>query len=314
MSTAPVTPAAPGRRLRIPTWEEVKDFFWEYGWAYLFILVPVLLFALFVIYPLFWAFTLSFENWTVLDGGTWIGLKNYAQLFHNPVYFKALVNTFQYTVFTVPINIAIGLFLAVLIYPLAPKWQHFFKFAFYLPVVAAGIIMALVWSWMFDVRDGLLNYIFVHWLHLRPSMFLASSKTAMWSLIGKTYPTGHGGSVVLYLAAMGGIPASLYEAAELDNASGWRKFWKITFPLLKPTTVYLLITGVIGAMQTFGEIYVMTMGGPDNSTTTLGFLLYKSAFLNYEWGFAAAQGFVLGGLILIISVLQYKFFSTNVEY
>jgi multiple sugar transport system permease protein len=313
MSAAPVTPAT-SRRLRLPSPGEVREFFREYGWAYLFILVPLITFALFVLYPLFWAFFLSFQEWSALHGGEWVGLKNYAQLFHNPIYFKAFKNTVQYTVFTVPVNIGIGLFLAVLLYPLKPRWQHAFKFAYYLPVVAAGIVMALVWHWMLDVRDGLINYILTSWLHLAPSKLLSGSSSALWTLIFKTYPGGHGGVVVLYLAAMNGIPNSIYEAAELDNTSPWRRFWKITFPLLKPTTVYLLITGVIGAMQTFGEVYVLTQGGPNFSTTTLGFMLYESAFTHYEWGFAAAQGFVLGGIILLITVLQYKFLTTNVEY
>lgn len=312
MSAAPST--ATPRRFRIPTGGEVKEFLGEYGWAYVFILVPVLTLAVFVLYPLFWAFFLSFQEWSALHGGEWVGLKNYAQLFKSPIYLKAFKNTVQYTLFTVPVNIGIGLFLATLLYSLKPKVQHAFKFAYYLPVVAAGIVMALVWHWMLDVRDGLVNYMITEWLGLEASKLLSGSTSALWTLIIKTYPGGHGGVVVLYLAAMNGIPNSIYEAAELDNTSGWRRFWKITFPLLKPTTVYLLITGVIGAMQTFGEIYVLTQGGPNFATTTLGFMLYESAFTHYEWGFAAAQGFVLGAIILVITVLQYKFLTSDIEY
>jgi multiple sugar transport system permease protein len=314
MSAAPTGPAAPTRRLPPPASGGIREFLGEYGWAYLFILVPLITFGIFVLYPLFWAFFLSFQNWTALNGGEWAGLRNYAMLFNNPIYLKAFKNTVQYTVFTVPVNIGVGLLLATLLYPLKPKVQHAFKFAYYLPVVAAGIVMALVWNWMLDVRDGLVNYMLINWLHVGASKLLSGSASALWTLIFKSYPGGHGGVVVLYLAAMNGIPGSLYEAAELDNTSGWRKFWRITFPLLKPTTVYLLITGVIGAMQTFGEIYVLTQGGPNFSTTTLGFMLYETAFTHYEWGFAAAQGFVLGGIILLITALQYKFLTSDVEY
>lgn len=312
MSATPAT-ARPGR-FRMPTLGEVKEFLREYGWAYLFILVPVITLAVFVLYPLFWAFFLSFQEWSALHGGEWVGLKNYVQLFKNPIYFKAFANTVKYTVFTVPVNIGIGLLLATLLYPLKPKVQHAFKFSYYLPVVASGIVMALVWHWMLDVRDGLVNYLITTVLHLPPSKLLSGSASALWTLIIKTFPGGHGGITVLYLAAMNGIPSSIYEAAELDNTSAWRRFWRITFPLLKPTTVYLLITGVIGAMQTFGEIYVLTQGGPNHATTTLGFMLYESAFTHYEWGFAAAQGFVLGVIILIITILQYKFLTSDIEY
>lgn len=296
--------------------ERVKEFLREYGWAYAFVAVPLLLFATFMVYPVGWALLLSFQKYGVLHT-EWVGLKNYIYIFTSPtfapIWRKALKNTLIWTAATVPTTILTSLFLAVLIVRLPARLQTFFKFAFYLPIVASGIILSLIWLWIFDPMSGLLNYL-VGLVGVRPQVWLGDPKLALFSLILQAVLSANGGTIVLYCAALGGIPRSLYEAAEIDNASPWTSFWRITWPLIKPTTVYLFITGIIGAFQVFGNVYVLTQGGPDFATVTLGYLIYDTAFQQYNFGLAAAQSFLLGLMIIGLSLLHYKFLATDVEY
>ncbi|OLN21925.1 spermidine/putrescine ABC transporter permease [Domibacillus antri] len=295
------------------TWENTKQFFRDYGWCYAFILIPLILFVLFTVYPLVMAFIYSFQRYSVL-GSEWIGLDNYKSLMNSSVFWTAMKNTLIYTAATVPVNILITLFLALMIFPLNNKSQTFFKAAFYLPGVTSGITMSLIWLWIFDPTGaGLLNAIF-NLFGLDSVMWLANPDTALFSLILMTYLGAHGAGILLYLAAMGGIPKSLYEAADIDHAGWWSKLKNITWPLLKPTTLYLLVMGIISSFQVFEQAYVMTMGGPNLATTTIAYLIYDHAFQSFDFGLAAAESFVLGFIIIVISVIQFKFMSTDIEY
>lgn len=256
---------------------------------------------------------MSFQEYGIMES-TFIGVDNYRYLLQNEIFWKAMRNTAIYTVGTVPVNIAISLFLSMMIFPLHKRSQTFFKASFYLPAVTSGITMSLIWLWIFDpTKSGLMNY-FLGFFGFDQQMWLASSDTALFSLMLMTYIGGHGSGVILYLAAMGGIPKSLYEAADIDAASAWSKLKNITWPLLKPTTLYMLITGVIGSFQVFEATYVMTQGGPNFATTTIAYLIYQHAFEYYQFGLAAAEAFILGLVIIVISVLQFKYMSSDVEY
>lgn len=293
--------------------EDVKQFIKDYGWCYLFIAVPVLLFLVFTFYPLVSAFLMSFQNYHVLNS-TWVGLDNYKYVLTNEIFWKAMRNTAIYTFGTVPINIGIALFLSVIIFPLNTSAQTFFKASFYLPAVTSGITMSLIWLWMFDpTQAGLFNAILA-FFGFDQQMWLASTQTALFSLMLMTYIGGGGAGIILYLAAMGGIPKSLYEAAEIDAASSWSKFKNITWPLLKPTTLYLLIMGIIGSFQVFEATYVMTQGGPYFATTTIAYLIYQHAFEYYQFGLASAEAFILGIVIVLVSIIQFKLMSQDVEY
>ncbi len=184
----------------------------------------------------------------------------------------------------------------------------------YLPTVASGVTMALVWFWIYDPTNmGLLNMI-LGYIGIDSQMWLGSRSTALFSLILMSWLTGHGAGIILYLAALGGIPKSLYEAADIDHASAWSQFRNITMPLLKPTTLYLLVMGVIGSFQVFMSIYLMTQGGPNFATTTIAYLIYVHAFEYYQFGLAAAESFALGIVIILASVFQFKLMSTDVEF
>ena len=241
------------------SWENFKQFIKDYGWCYVFIALPLLLFLIFTVYPLVNAFIMSFYKYGAVES-TFIGLENYQNILSNSIFWKAMRNTAIYTFGTVPINIGITFFLALMIFPLNERSQTFFKASFYLPAVTSGITMSLIWLWIFDpTKAGLMNIV-LGWFGMDQQMWLASSGSALFSIMLMTYLGGNGSGVILYLAAMGGIPKSLYEAADIDAASWWSKLKNITWPLLKPTTLYMLITGIIGSFQVFEATYVMTQG------------------------------------------------------
>lgn len=293
-------------------WERVHEWSRDYLWGYLFILPSLVLFAIFFFYPLLWAFVLSFQRLSGSHPG-WVGTRNFAFVLRDPVFHRAIINTLIYTGVTVSSSIAISIFLAVLIFRLSGPVQSIYKAAYYLPGQIGGVILSFVWLWIFDPRLGLLTYV-VHALGLSSPLWLADPRSALWAIIGMSLAGGQGVGVVLYVAAMGGIPRTLYDAADIDAASGWTKFARITWPLLKPTTVYLLILGVIGSLQLFGPIYILTKGGPDFATTTVVYQIYDTFFDLGEVGIAAAESFILGAVIVVISLIQYRFFATNVEY
>lgn len=285
----------------------------DYGWCYVFILVPILVFLLFTFIPVIYAFIMSFQQYHVM-GSTFIGLENYQTMVQDEIFWRSMRNTFVFTVATVPVSVGITLVLAVLIFPRGKKVQTFFKASLYLPTVASGVTMALVWFWIYDPTNmGLLNMI-LSFIGMENTMWLGSRSTALFSLILMSWLTGHGAGIILYLAALGGIPKSLYEAADIDHASGWSQFKNITMPLLKPTTLYLLVMGIIGSFQVFMSIYLMTQGGPNFATTTIAYLIYVHAFEYYQFGLAAAESFALGIVIILASVFQFKLMSSDVEF
>lgn len=288
--------------------------FWrDYGWAYLFILAPVLLFLVFTLYPVVSALIMSFQRYNIMQS-TWIGTENYERLFQDEVFWKSMKNTVIFTVGTVPVNILITFLLSYMIFQLKQSRQTFFKAVLYLPTVASGVTISIVWLAIFDPTDaGLLNRM-LGVFGLDPVIWLGRSSSALFSLILMNWLGSHGAGIILYLAAMGGVPKSLYEAADIDHASAWTQFTKITWPLLKPTTLYLLVTGVITSFQVFIAVYLMTQGGPNFATTTIAYLIYETAFKFYDFGLASAQSFVLAALIILVSVIQFKYFSSDIEY
>lgn len=292
---------------------KVKDNIKNYGWCYVFIAVPVILFCTFTIYPIVMAFVMSFQEYNVMES-KWIGLQNYKTVFASPIFWKAMKNTLIYTIGTVPVNILIAFIMSVLIFPLGKKGQTFFKSAFYLPAVTSGVVTSLVWLWMFDPqKTGFFNALLTNF-GFPAHMWLAKSSSALLSLMFMTYLGGHGSAIILYLASLGNIPKSLYDAADIDHASWFSKVKNITWPMLKPTTLYLLITGIIDSFQVFMTSYLMTQGGPNFATTTIAYLIFQNAFEDFNFGLASAESFILGVIIVTISVIQFKFLSSDVEY
>lgn len=283
----------------------------KHKWDYLFLAPKLIMFLIFIAIPVVWAFVLAFQEYRIFDT-RWVGLANFIEVFKSDVFYIALWNTFRYTLVVVPSQVMIALILASLINPMRRKIQSFFRAAYYLPTVTSVVVISMVWRWMYT-SQGLLNYL-LSLVGIDTINWLGSSNWALTSIILMSVLTPPGVGVILYLAAMGSIPKSLYEAARIDGAGALTNWWRITLPLLKPTTLYLVVLGTIGSFQVFAQVLLLTDGGPGYATTTLVHLIYNSAFRDFEFGFASAQAIVLFGIVLIFAFIQFKFLNTDVEY
>jgi len=276
---------------------------WKERAAYLFLLPKLILFVAFILIPVVWAFVISFQEYGVFES-EWVGFDNFKAAFASESFQVALVNTLKYTVVTVPCSVLLALGLATLINPLGKWSQGFFRGAFYLPTVTSMVIIAMVWRWVYNYRFGLFNY-FLDFFGIPPQDWLNQSDTALWALIIMSVLIPPGVGIIMYLAAMGSIPESLYESAKIDGANAFQRWWRITIPLLKPTTLYLTMLSLIGSFQVFIQVILMTGGGPGNATETLVHLIYKTAFRDMEFGLASAQAIVLFVITLIFGIAQY---------
>ncbi len=286
-----------------------KDAFWGYA----FIAVPMLLFILFSVYPVISAVITSFQEYKP-KGSEFIGLENYVNTFQTDLFYKAFKNTIVFSVTSVPISILISFMIAIMILPFRKKLQSFYKGIFYLPTVASGVALAFVWKWIFDsMSNGLLNQL-IGTVGLAPQNWLGSKKTAMVSLVIMSVASGLGQNIIIYMAGILSVDPSYFEAADMDGARFWDKLRYILWPLVKPTTVFLVITGIINGFQAFQNAYLMTGGGPDNETTMVGLLIFNRAFTYFEYGEACAQAIILTAVIAVFTIIQFKASANDVEY
>ncbi|MDQ0900595.1 MULTISPECIES: carbohydrate ABC transporter permease [unclassified Paenibacillus] len=281
--------------------------------GYAFIAVALVVFAMFTAYPVVSAFIISLQEYKPL-GSTYVGFDNYVSTVKDALFWQAMRNTVVYTLLTVPVNLLLSMVIAIMILPLRKKTQGFFKGVYYLPVVASGVALSVVWLWIFDPMEGGILNQFIHFFGITNQNWLGSSKTAMFSLVLMSWLSSHGTSIIIYLAGLLGIDDTYYEAAEMDGANFFQKLWHIVVPSLKPATLFLLVTGVIGSFQVFQNAYLMTGGGPNNATTMVGLLIFNNAFTYFEFGKAAAQSLILAVIIAGISVIQFKYAGKDVEY
>ena len=282
-------------------------------WGYAFILIAMIAFGVFTLYPVISAVETSFLKYKPF-GSEFIGLKNYQDTFSSSLFYKTVLNTLEYTVVVVPLSLLMAFAISIMILPFSKKTQSVFKSMYYLPGIASGVALSVVWLWIYESSPtGLMNQVFT-FLHLPTQNWLSSSKTSMISLMFMALMSGQGSNIIIYIAALLGIDNSYFEAAELDGATFMQKVRYIVFPLVKPTTLFLLVTGVIGSFQVFMNAFMMTGGGPDNSTTMIGLLIYKNAFEYSKYGLACAQAILLAIVIAIISLVQFKMMGVDVEY
>lgn len=285
-------------------------------WGYVFIAAAMVIFCLFTLYPVISAIYTSFLKYKPF-GSQYIGLKNYADTLKFSkfnLFYKAAYNTLLYTVVVVPLSLLLSFAIAVMILPFQKKVQSVFKAMYYLPGIASGVALSVVWLWLYDSSpDGIFNQL-LGFFGVPAQNWLSSTKTSMLSLMIMALLSSHGVRVITYIAALLGIDNSYFEAAELDGATFFQKVHFIVWPLVKPTTLFLLITGVIGSFQVFMNAYIMTGGGPDNSTTMIGLLIYRNAFERGEYGLACAQAILLTIAIALMSLFQFKAMGVDVEY
>ncbi|MBI1277570.1 MAG: ABC transporter permease subunit [Anaerolineaceae bacterium] len=288
------------------------------------VIVPMLVFFIvFYILPIVIGFVGSLTNWRAFQDPAervFIGLDNYNKLFADPVFVASVVNTFKYALMYMPLAVILALLLALAINA-SGALAGFFRTVYFLPVVTSVIATALIWSvGFYQPRYGLFNQIFAL-VGLPQQSFLRSPDTALFSVVIYSIWKNIGYDVVIFMAGLSAIPTTFYEAAKVDGASRWRIFWRITLPLLQPTVVFIIITGIINSLQVFGPIYVMTVasgadkpGGPLNSTIVVGVYQWQVAFNELRLGYGSAMGVALFVIVLVITLLQSRFLRRRWEY
>jgi len=282
--------------------------------AYLFLAPGLIHFAIFTLFAVGFAFYISFHDWNIIKPDKpFVGLENYMRLFTDPRFHRAVGNTLLFMV-GVPLNLISGLAVALLLNTKV-RGQAIFRTMFYLPVVTPLVVSSIIWKWVYQGDYGLLNYYLLKFGVIQEKIYwLADPNLALPALILMGIWGGTGATMVIYLAGLQSIPQEMYDAAMVDGASPWQRLLYITVPLLKPTTFFLFVTGIIGAFQIFTEVYIMTNGGPLNRTTTIGYYLYVNAFRELDMGYATAMAFALFAMIFGFTLLQWKFTRGDVEY
>lgn len=278
-------------------------------------LAPVLIyFFVFSIYPVFSAFYISLHRWGLLDlKRPFVGWDNYVWAFNDPVFWISIRNTFYYALYYVLWGSILGLVLALFVNSLREPFVTMMRGIVFMPVVTSMVAVSLMFVWLYQPMYGVLNYV-LGLVGLGPYQFLNSSSQVMPSIVAMSVWKTVGYTMVLFLAGLTTIPSEYYEAAKVDGASGLRSFIHITLPLLKPTTLFVLVTGMIGGFQVFTQIYVMTGGGPGTASRTLVMHIYETGFKFFEMGRASALAFVLFALVLVITIIQLKYFKADFEY
>jgi len=281
--------------------------------AHLIMIVPaVSLTGLFLFYPLADALLLAFRDYRIGEVGGYT-LDNFFRAWNDPRFVTACKNTMIYSFFVVPANVFTALVVASLIHGLRGKTKSFFRAAYYLPGVASVVVLTMVWRWLFNTEVGLFNST-LRWFGMQPVGWLTDPAVAFISVIISGILKSPGGAMLIYLASMGNIPSSLYEAADLEGADALKKWWYITVPLLGGTTTFLMITGVIAALQVFAQVLMLTDGGPGSSTQVVVLRVYTSAFRDFDFGLSSAMAMVLFIAIMVITLIQRRFSRREVEY
>ncbi len=289
--------------------------------SYLFLLPFLVFFVMFVVYPMFMCVYTSFFDATMGKEDVFVGLQNYRNLlwkqtinpdgtitYGDPVFWKALKNTLLIVVVSVPVTCIFSLWVASVISKMKVGATSLFRCIFYLPVVTGSVAVTVVWKWMFNNYYGIFNYIGKDVLGVMDKNinWLGDERFALWCIILILLTTSVGQPIVLYVSALDNVDKSLVEAAEVDGANNLQAFWKIKWPQMMPTTLYILIITTINSFQCFALIQLLTSGGPNNSTMTIMYYIYYNAFKLYKYGYGNAMGVILAIIIAILSAVQLK--------
>ncbi len=266
------------------------------------VVLLIIYFAIFLVYPIYKAFAGSLHDWNpMIDKYDFVGLDNFKEVLTSDLFWKSMSNTFVFTFFSVLFRVVLGLGLALLISSKLTKAKTLFQGLFYMPTITPLVAVSFVWMWMFDPQFGLINKVF----HLDIN-WLKDTHWALPAIIIMTIWKDFGYATVLFLGGLMGLPEDVFEAAEIDGASSWQTFWRITVPLLKPTTLFVVITSLITYLQAYIQILIMTDGGPGTSTYVISYLIYDEAFVKYNFGSASAMAIILFVIIGILTIIMFK--------
>ncbi len=274
----------------------------EAGWGYAFVALPIAVFGLFFVYPFGYAIYISFFHWGILGKDSQdpnAGWSNYSRVLHDPIFHTALKNIAEYTAGVVPLEMALGLLLALIVNQRL-RGRNFFRAAFYFPSIASSAAITTIALYIFS-SDGLANRIIGS-----DTPWFTTASTATWAIVGLNAWTTSGTVMLYYLAGLQSIPNDLYEAAALDGTSVWRTFWRITFPLLRPAHFFVLVVFGVGALKLFDQAFIASggTGGPNYATTTPVLYIYLKAFHSFDFGLAAAAGVVYFLIVFALTVVQ----------
>ena len=269
-------------------------------------------FAIFLAFPIAFSFVLLFHRWDVVSPMEFVGFRNIITLFHDRLFFRALANTGVFLLIHIPLQIAVALFLAELLNRKL-RFRGFFRAVYFMPVVVSGVVVTMLWSQIFALNNGLLNQL-LGFLGLPKLPWLTSPLLAMPSIAIMATWKNVGLYIVLFLVGLQSVPRYLYEAAEIEGASAWQKFFHITLPMINPTLLMVVILSTIGGFSLFIEPFIMTGGGPMNSTLSAVLYIYKQAFDFYRMGYAATLGFFFALLVMVVVIVQRKVVEREVSY
>ncbi|WP_364144997.1 carbohydrate ABC transporter permease [Paenibacillus sp. LPE1-1-1.1] len=285
----------------------------EMWMGYLFILPILAGYIIFLFGPIVYAFVMSFTNWSLFGNTAYIGLDNYIYAMRDdPVFWDTVVNTVYFSAGLVPLNIVLSLLLAMLLK--RKIWGiGLFRTAIFTPVVVSLVVWGIVWKFIFSTDGGLVNLL-IRTFGGTEISWLFSETWTMPTVIVVSALKGVGMNMVIFLAALHDVPKDYYEASKIDGASRWETFKSITLPMITPAVFMITIITVIGSLKVFGQIYVMTGGGPGTSTYVMVFYIFKQAFRSYEFGYASALAFILFSIILVLTLIQWKLRKRWVHY
>lgn len=272
--------------------------------AYLMILPSYLVFTVMVLTPIIWTVYLSFTNYD-LKTTTWAGLQNYINIFSDKIFRAAIGHTVYYTLLTLVPTIVLSLLLAVALNKKIPG-QGVFRTLFYLPHILSMVAVSLSWGYLYNAQAGIINRM-LKAIGLQPVGWLTDPKVAMISVAIMSVWGALGYNSLLFLAGLQNIPTYLYEAAQIDGATRTQQFFRITLPQLRPTTFYIFIMCCIHSFEVFGQVFILTGGGPSDSTTTIAHQVYRNGFEYYKMGYASAEAVILLIIILTITVINYRY-------
>lgn len=270
--------------------------------AYLFLLPSLIFFVGFVLVPMGICLVYSFLDYSLAGVQGFAGLENYIRMFQDKTFLQSLWNTIVIVLVSVPAVTAFSLWVGSAIYPMHAAWRSFYRCVFYLPVVTGTVAVTVVWKWMFNPYNGLINQV----TNNIGFDWLGNEKTAIWCIILILFTTSIGQPIVLYVAALGNVDKSLIEAAQVDGATNLQVFWKIKWPEIMPTTLYVLVITTINSFQCFALIQLLTRGGPLGSTSTLMYYIFDMAYNFQDFGYANAMGVILAIIIAAFSAIQFK--------
>ncbi len=308
------SPAQPALRSAAPsttarqTWRKWR----ETAFCYLLLSPSLIVILGFSIVPLLWSVYYSFTKGGMLGRHTFVGVQNYVRAFEHPIFLQTLVNTTQYAVLTVPVVILLALVVSIVIFQL-PKMQGFFRGTVYFPLITPVVIAANIWAYIVNRDFGPLNHM-LSMVGVPRIDWLGDPVWAIPAIVMMEIWRGFGFYVIILFAALQSIPKELYEAARIDGARGLRIIWSVTIPLLRPALGFCFIMATIFNFQLFDAVYVLTKGGPAWKTATVSWYVYQQAFQADNVGFASTMGVVLLVIILTLSLLQMRFFRSDIEY